>query len=260
MRFGFCAGGAHSETIRSAGYDYIELPLAPTLRPEEPEAEVMPAALRQLGEWPGGAQAFNILLPGDLKVVGPEVDEARQERYLSAAFARVGAVGGSIAVFGSGRSRAVPDGFSRETARSQIIAFLQRCGPQAAASGVTVAIEPLNTRECNILTSVAAALEIAQAAGHPQIKVLSDLYHVAEERQSYEETRAAGDWLAHVHVAGAEGRRVPNAADIDYLAAYFRVLKEMGYAGRISVEGSSTDLPRQAGESLDALHKAWQIA
>ena len=34
----------------------------------------------------------------------------------------------------------------------------------------------------------------------------------------------------------------------------------MDYAGRISVEGSATDLPREAPEALEVLHKAWEMA
>ena len=260
MKFGFCAPAAQVAVVRATGYDYLEWALAPTLEPEQAEADILPPLQEELKGQTILPEAFNVFLPGDLKVVCEDVDEARQIRYLQAAFARVAAVGGKIVVFGSGRSRNVPEGFSRAEAERQIIAFLQRCGPLAAAQGVMVAIEPLNTGECNILTSVSEALEVAQTVNHPAIRVLSDLYHVAMEGQSFAETRAAGSWLQHVHVAGAEGRRAPNSQDVDYLAPYFRVLKEMNYGGRISVEGSVKDLPREAAEALETLHKAWEMA
>ena len=260
MRFGFCASAAQAVIVRAAGYDYLEWALASTLEPEQAEADILPKLQEELQGQTILPEAFNVFLPGDLKVVGEDVDEARQSRYLQAAFVRVAAVGGKIVVFGSGRSRSVPEEFSRAEAQQQIIAFFQRCGPLAMAQGVTVVIEPLNTGECNILTSVAEALEVAQAVNHPAVRVLSDLYHVAAEGQSFEETRAAGSWLQHVHVAGAEGRRAPNLQDVDYLAPYFRVLKAMNYGGRISVEGGVKDLPREAAESLEALHKAWEMA
>jgi len=260
MKFGFCAPAGQSEIIRAAGYDYLEWPLAATLEPEQPESEILPTLPAALNHPAIMPEAFNVFLPGDLKIVGNDVDEARQDHYLQAAFARVAAVGGKIVVFGSGRSRMVPEGFPREEAERQIIAFLQCCAPLAASQGVIVVIEPLNTGECNILNSVAEALEIALAVNQPSVRVLSDLYHVAAERQSFEETRAAGAWLQHVHVAGAEARRIPNAQDMDYLAPYFRALKESHYQGRISVEGHVQDLPREAAEALETLHKAWQIA
>ncbi|MBV9851162.1 MAG: sugar phosphate isomerase/epimerase [Armatimonadetes bacterium] len=260
MRFGFCAPLEHLPILTAAGYDYVEPPLAATLRPEQAEVEVMPGLKESLAAPSITPEAFNVFLPGDLKVVGEAVDEARQGRYLQAAFARAAALGGRVVVFGSGRSRQRPDGFPAAEARRQVTDFLRRCGPLAAAQGVTVAIEPLHASECNFINGVSEAAEIAQAVGHPAIKVLSDLYHVSQERQSFEETRGAGALLQHVHVAGAEGRRVPTAEDVDYLASFFRVLKEMGYGGRISVEGHSTDLPRQAAETLDTLRRAWEVA
>lgn len=252
MRFGFCASAEQSALIAAAGYDYLEWPLAPMM--EIPTEETVLAGLKLQPE------AFNVFLPGDLKVVGTEVDPARQTRYLESAFARAAALGGKVVVFGSGRSRRVPDGFEREIAERQTIEFLRRCAPPAAAEGITLVIEPLNTGECNHINSVAEAVALAQAVDHPAVRVLSDLYHVSFEGQSYGETRAAGSWLHHVHVAGAEGRRVPNAEDVDYLAAFFRVLKESDYSGRISVEGTSNDLPREAAEALAVLHRAWEIA
>lgn len=260
MRFGVCASFEHLPALTAAGYDYVESSVAPTLKPELPEGEILPGLKQSLGTSPLTPEAFNVFLPGDLKVVGPQVDAARQERYLASAFARVAALGGRIVVFGSGGSRNVPDGFDRAHAERQIVEFLQRAAPLAAAQGVTVAIEPLNKGECNIINSVAEGVQFVRAVDHPSIQVLSDLYHVALEGQSFEETRAAGAALRHVHVAGAEGRRAPNAQDVEYLAPYFRVLKEMCYEGRISVEGGWKDLPSQAAETLGVLHQAWEIA
>lgn len=257
MRFGVCASLEHLPPLAAAGYDYVEASVAPTLRPEQPEGEVLPGLRERLGASALVPEAFNVFLPGDLKVVGPGVDAGRQERYLGAAFARVAALGGQIVVFGSGGSRNVPEGFDRAEAERQIVEFLRRAGPLAAAHNVTVVIEPLNRGECNIINSVAEGVQVAQTVNHPNIKVLSDLYHVALEGQSFEETRAAGTWLQHVHVAGAEGRRAPNAQDVESLAPFFRVLKEMNYGGRVSVEGGWTDLPSQAAETLDALRRAW---
>lgn len=260
MRFGVCASFEHLHSLAAAGYDYVEASVAPVLKPEQPEEAILPGLQESLAASSLTPEAFNVFLPGDLKVVGPQVDAPRQERYLTSAFARVASLGGKIVVFGSGGSRNVPEGVDRANAERQIVEFLRRAGPLAAAQNVTVAIEPLNRGECNIINSVAEGMEYVQAVSHPNIQVLSDLYHVALEGQSFEETRAAGPALRHVHVAGAEGRRAPNAEDVDYLTPYFRVLKEMGYDGRVSVEGGWTDLPGQAAETLDVLHRAWDGA
>jgi sugar phosphate isomerase/epimerase len=260
MRFGYCTGFEHAPEIALAGFDYLEPPLAPLLKPESPEPEVMPALLEAASSQAIHAEAFNVFLPGDLKITGSAVDPARQQRYLDNAFQRVKSLGGKIVVFGSAGARGVPDGFAREEAVRQIAAFLILAGPLAAANGVTVAIEPLSSRECNILTSVAEAMEMVQAVAHPAVQVLADLYHIDTDGRSYDETRAAGSALRHVHIAGCEGRRAPIPADIDYMARFFGVLKTMGYDRRISVEASATDIERDAPVALEACRKAWELA
>ena len=88
--------------LTAAGYDFMEPSVAGTLRPESAEAEVMPGLRDGFNGRTITPEAWNVFLPGDLKVVGPDVDEARQQHYLQAAFARVAALGGQIVVFGSG--------------------------------------------------------------------------------------------------------------------------------------------------------------
>lgn len=260
MRFGICTGVDHLPLLEQAGYDYLEASVAGTLRPEMAEEDVLPDLNKRVGVSPLKVEAFNVFLPGDLKVVGEAVDAARQERYLTAAFARVSSLGGQVVVFGSGGARQIPEGFSRETARRQVEEFLHRCGSAAAPHDVLLAIEPLNRRECNHINSVAEALEIAQAVGHPNIGVLADLYHIMEEGQSLDETRSAGRLLFHAHVAGAENRRAPGREDVPFLTPFFRALKDINYAGRVSVEGGWADLPTQASETRAALRQAWEEA
>lgn len=259
MRFGVCASLENAALLAETGWDYIEPTVAGTLRPEQVEREVMPPLQAALAAGLR-AETFNVLLPGDLKVVGEDGDEKRQNAYLESAFARAQALGGAVVVFGSGGARRIPDDFPPKRARAQTVSFLQRAGDAAARHGLSVAIEPLNRGECNFINSVAEAVALAEFVAHPAVGVLSDLYHVTVEGQSYDETRAAARWLRHVHVAGAENRRAPVAADTAFLAGFFRVLKEIGYSGRISVEGSWNDLPAQAADTLAVLRHAWETA
>ena len=257
MRLGFCAPWTQAGIVAEAGFDYIEPGAASGLQPEREWGET---AFAIDGEQRITAEVFNVFLPGDLKIVGPEVDEQRIVRYLENAFQRLSMVGAKIVVFGSAGSRRVPDGWSAADARDQILAFLRRCAPLAASAGVTVAIEPLGSAECNIIISVDEAMGYVRAVDHPSIQVLSDLYHIDSDGQSHLETRDAGPALHHVHVAGRFDRRVPTPDDIDYLAAYFRILKEAGYDGRISVEARVVDIDREAPIALDVMRRAWELA
>lgn len=259
MRFGICASLAELEAVTAAGYNYIELPVSALLQPEQPEVGVMPPVTLRLAASRLTPETFNLLLPGDLKVVGPKTDPERQSRYLEAAFRRAKLLGGKIAVFGSGGARRIPEGWPEAEASRQMLAFLGRAGEAAQRHGMAVAIEPLNSAECNFISSVDEASALVAKADHPAVGVLSDLYHVAHDGQSYDETRDAARWLLHVHVAGM-GRRAPTAEDHEFLVGYFAVLKGRGYTGRISVEARWEDLGAQAADALRVVKRAWEAA
>lgn len=259
MRFGICTAPENRDALAGAGCDYIELAVSSALQPEKADEDVMPPLRAAFAASALKPEAYNVLLPGDLKVVGPDTDAARQERYFESAFARAASLGGVVAVFGSGAARGIPPGWSVAEAQRQVREFLGRGGAAAARHGMTIAIEPLNVTECNFINSVAEAVALAREVNHPAVAVLSDLYHVDHDGQSYEETRAAAPWLRHVHVAG-EGRRAPQPADHAFLRDYLVVLKASGYDGRISIEGAWENLAAQAPEALAVLRRAWDAA
>ena len=259
MRFGICAAPKELTTALAAGYDYLEPSVTGMLQPELTEAEIMPPLLTQFAASRLKPESYNVLLPGDLKVVGPKIDASRQERYLDTAFRRAKMLGGEIVVFGSGGARNIPEGWLAAEAHAQMLAFLTRCGEAAQRHGIMVVIEPLNVTECNFINSVAEAVALAEEAAHPAVGVLSDLYHVAHDGQSYAETRDAAPWLRHVHVAG-QGRRAPIADDHEFLRGYFAVLKEAGYTGRISIEANWDNLREQAEAAHQAVQNAWEAA
>ena len=257
MRIGFCAPWEKAGVVADAGFDYVEPSVAYGLKPEQDWSET-PFATHPVGAIK--PEAFNVFLPGDLKVVGPDVDLDRAKLYLESAFKRAQQVGAETIVFGSAGSRRVPEGWSPDDARDQIITFLHLVAPIASAHDITLAIEPLGSRECNIIVSVDEAMGYIRAVNHPNIQVLSDLYHVDSDGQPHGETRDAGSALRHVHVAGRLDRRVPTTEDIEYLAAYFRLVKAAGYDGRVSVEAHVVDLEREIVGCADILRKAWEIA
>jgi sugar phosphate isomerase/epimerase len=251
MRFGCCGGLDKAQEIQDAGYDYIEMGVA-TVKPEQADAEFEPVR-DQLAELDIKPEAWNCLLPGDLKVTGPEVDGYRIERYLRTAFRRIEELGGEIVVFGSGKARSVPDDFPVDEARTQIVQFLTTAGQVAGIHGITIAIEPLNSKESNILNSVTEAVEIANAVGHPFVKVLADLYHMDEDSEPLEDIIRAGDDLVHVHTADS-GRLYPGSGSYPH-AEFFRLLKSIGYDERMSVECSFKDFSTECRKALDFLRK-----
>lgn len=251
MRFGCCAGLDKASVVQDAGYDYIELPVA-AVKPESPDTE-FEMVREQLGELDIIAEAWNCLLPGDLKVTGPEVDKYRAERYLRTAFERIEELGGEVVVFGSGGARRVPDGFPMDEARDQIVEFVTLAGKIAGAHGITIAIEPLNAKETNIINSVAEGMEIVRAADHPFVKVLADLYHIDEEHEPLQDVVDAGSDLVHTHTADT-GRLYPGSGSYPH-RGFFEALRTIGYNDRMSVECVFKDFNAECRKTLEFLRR-----
>lgn len=249
MRFGCCVGLDKAQIVQEAGYDYIELPVS-TVKAESPDSEFEPI-LEQASSLEIIPEAWNCLLPGDMKVTGPEVDKYRVERYLRTAFERIEELGGEIVVFGSGGARTVPEGFPREEAWQQLVEFVSLAGQIAGTHGITIAIEPLNSKESNIINSVAEAVELAKAADHPFVRVLADLYHIDEEKEPLEHILDSEYYIVHTHTADT-GRFYPGSGSYPH-REFFRNLRSVGYNDRMSVECRWNDFESECRKALEFL-------
>lgn len=250
-RLGVCTSVANAAAVKSAGGDYIEESVQGFLVPDRPESEFRPKA-----EAAAGAHlpvpACNSFLPGALKSVGPEARPDEIASYAGTAFRRAREIGITTVVFGSSGSRTIPDGFDRAEARRQFVALLRRLGPVAEANGIVIAVEPLNRDETNFINTVAEGAAIVREAGHPNVRLLADIYHMLRENEGPDALVAAGPLLRHVHVAERERRTPPGAAGDDF-RPYLRALRRAGYAGAISIECGWSDLAAQLPAALTEL-------
>ncbi len=251
MRIGCCCNLEDAPIAQAAGFDFIECKVT-SLLPEEDDGAVS-AILDQYRASPLPVTAFNVFIPGALKIVGPEVDVDRLERYVDNALVRVHEVGGEIVVFGSGVARAIPDTFSTQEAREQTIRFLHHVGDAAAENHVTVVIEPLNGKESNTLLSVPEAVSLASEVNHPHIKVLADFYHMDEEEEPLAHILEHKAWIKHIHVADT-GRRAPGLGEYPY-AEFAKILRQANYSGMVSIECSWLDFEVEARPALEFLRR-----
>jgi hydroxypyruvate isomerase len=104
------------------------------------------------------------------------------------------------------------------------------------------------------LTEIIEALEVVQAVGHPQVRLLYDFYH---------EQIAAGNLIAKleksiphlalVHIADVPGRHEPGTGEINY-ENIFRKLTELNYKGMVAMEF------RPSGDPVTQLRAAREMA
>jgi len=251
MRIGICASVEKAAVAKAAGFEYIEEGVQRLLVPESPDEEYAPRR-----DAAGGCglpvEAACGLLPGDLKCVGQEADTERFKKYIEAALPRAAEVGIKTVVFGSGGARKVPEGFARDEAADQFVDRLREMAPVAEKTGVTVVVEPLNSKECNFINSLAEGADLVRRADHPRIRLLADIYHMLMDGEGPEEIAAHAPLIAHCHVAEHEGRRAPGTAAED-LRPYLRALVDAGYKGGISVECRWDDLAAEAGGAVTSL-------
>jgi len=236
MRFGICTAPENAGILAELGYDYVECAITPLAAMEQSAFEetrqrVLASPLR--------CEAGNLFLPGSCRVTGEAADFDAAIAHLRVAIPRFAALGGQVAVFGSGGARAVPEGWPMEKAMEQLAEFCRLAGDVCAENGVRVAIEPLNRKECNIINSVKEGVALAEMASHPSVGVLADWYHVAAENEGTGGILCAGARLWHCHIAKPGGREYPAGKDgaAASYAEFFGALRAIGYGGRISVEG-----------------------
>jgi len=251
MQFGVCGDAGMAEAAAKAGFDFVEGTVGKLLKPRE-SRDAFRVALEAVRAAGLPCPVVNCFVPGDLKITGPEADPGKLRDYVTATFDRAGQAGVEVVVFGSGGARQIPDGFSREAAHGQLVAFCSMAGPIASDNGVTIAVEPLHRPDCNVLTSVSETAALVEDVAHPAVRLLADSYHLFLEEASCEAVARHAGLLAHVHVATVPNRLVPGAEPCA-LDAFFEALRQGGYAGRISIEARITDPAAELPAALSAL-------
>ena len=132
----------------------------------------------------------------------------------------------------------LPAGHDGAEAERIYVANLQFAAERLAGEGVTVVIEPINTRDIPgyFLNTTTQAMYLIERVGRPNLKLQLDLYHVQiMEGDLAHRVRALSGHYPHVQIAGNPGRHEPDIGEINY-PYLFDLLDELGYAGWIGCE------------------------
>lgn len=259
MKFGIVVPVEQSAQVKAMGYDFVEEVVVRLIQGETPDEQWDGAMRAAASALP--IPAANYLVPAHLKITGREVALDKLRTYIERVVRRAGQVGIRTLVFGSGPARTVPEGFDRKDARRQVLEFLRMMLPYCAQQRITLVCEPLNRNECNIINSVAEAMEYVWQIDHPNFQCLVDSYHLWLENEPLEHVRDAMPWVRHVHLADTEGRRPPGLTAKNDYRPFFSELKRGGYDGLISVETIDyAPLLTEAAESLNFLRRQWEQA
>jgi hydroxypyruvate isomerase len=133
-----------------------------------------------------------------------------------------------------------PAGTDHAALRPTYVANLRWAAHQAAAQGVDVLIEPINTRDIPgfYLNRQDQAHAVLDEVNEPNLKVQMDLYHcqivegdVSMKLRQYLPTGKVG----HIQIASVPQRHEPDLGELNY-AYLFSVLDELGYSGWVGCE------------------------
>jgi D-psicose/D-tagatose/L-ribulose 3-epimerase len=133
-----------------------------------------------------------------------------------------------------GKRRQLPDA-QRKVEWDRAVVGLREAGKMAAAEGVTLAVEPLNRFETDLVNTAAQAVRLIDEVGSPAVKIHLDTFHMhIEEKSLLEAIRLAGPRLVHVH--GCENDRGAPGTGLVAWAQVQQGLREIGYQGAVVIE------------------------
>ena len=123
-------------------------------------------------------------------------------------------------------------------ARAAFVENLRYACDGAAGAGLTILIEPLNSRDAPgyFLSTTGQAADLIAAVGRSNLKLMFDCYHV--QIMEGDLTRRMADLLpliGHVQIAGVPDRGPPDRGEVHY-PHIVAELHRMGYTGGIGAE------------------------
>jgi hydroxypyruvate isomerase len=126
----------------------------------------------------------------------------------------------------------------RPAAEKTFVANLTRAADLAKDKGVTLLIEPINTRDRPnyFLNRIEQAADIIAKVGRPNVRIQFDFYHVQiVSGDLIKRFEAHQPLVGHVQIAAVPTRAEPDEGEINYQAV-FEALDQLGWAGWTACE------------------------
>ena len=161
-----------------------------------------------------------------------------------------------IMVFGSPKQRCTIDGLSRQEATRNYIDGLAGVVPHAEQRGVTILVEALPTGQCDVITTLAEAVEIVNQIASPAVRTMFDTHNAVDEKEPHATlVDRYFDLIRHVHINEMDGRH-PGTGTYDF-KPLFKVLRRRDYRHWISLEAFdfSAGAEKIAADSLRFMEK-----
>jgi D-psicose/D-tagatose/L-ribulose 3-epimerase len=218
--------------VRQWGYDHVEVCI------EDPD-RLTPSAVQAATD----AEGLSVLVCGAFGADRDVSHETRQGRQSGIDYLRhcvdFAAAVDSPLVSGpmyapTGQTRLLPPG-ERRAQWDRAVDSLTTVAQHAAAAGVSLAVEPLNRFETDLVNTVEQGMALCTDIGADNVGLMLDTFHMnIEEKSLPDAIRAAGPKILNFQ-ASENDRGTPGTGHTDWLGV-LRALDEVDYAGGIVVE------------------------
>ena len=131
-----------------------------------------------------------------------------------------------------------PEGADRAACQEALIDNLSYTATEMDLSGIRVLVEAINDTDIPgfLINSTAAARAAIDRAGHPNLALQCDIYHMTIMGEDPAAgLREQGTRVGHIQFADAPGRGEPGTGDVDF-EGIFATIDEMGYQGWVGAE------------------------
>lgn len=256
---GIVMDNSRDSLLYAAGYRHIVESLVKYFSPLTVDDATFAKNVESFSRMKTKIYALNIFMPGDMKLVGPDVNEEAILSYVRGAFERCKRAGINLIIWGSGGARRVPEGFDAATARTQFVSIARSVAEIAREYKITLALENLNSTETNFINTAAEALQIVKDVDHRNFRLCVDIYHMLMEKEPPAIIESTKGYLVHCDIAEREGRAAPGVHGQDFVP-YLRALKKVNYKKLIILECRWTNLEAEVASGRAELIRQLNIA
>jgi D-psicose/D-tagatose/L-ribulose 3-epimerase len=229
--------------IRATGYEAVEIPIE---YPEMIDGKQVRAALDAEGLQAVSCGAFGPsrdLTHEDTSVHEVCFDYLRRCFELSNIIGATFVAGPMYSAVGKARMLS-PE--KRKLEWERAVSNLQRVCSTAADHGQTIALEPLNRFESDLVNTAEDVVRLVRDIGHPAARIMLDSFHMSLEEKNPEEAIVlAGDQLIHLQVS-ENYRGVPGTGQTPW-PLIRRGLQRINYQGVVSIESFTPEVKELAG-------------
>lgn len=228
-----------------AGFDLIEFPL---MDPFTFDAGVARKALDEFGLTATGSLGLDAHT--DISSEDPDAVRAGEKLLVRAVdvLAELGADHLCGVIYSAMRKYMEP---ATAQGRANSQAVLARVAERAEQAGISVSVEVVNRYESNLLNTARQARDFVQGAGHRNLGVHLDTYHMhIEETDMFSPVLDTAENLRYVHI-GESHRGYLGSGNVDF-DSFFKALARVGFDGPVVFESFSSavvapDLSRMLG-------------